>query len=201
VTTSTTGVGVGVRGLRAADAVARLAREGPNLLPSPRPPPAWRQLASQMAHFFALMLWGAGVLAFIAGMPQLGGAIFVVVVVNGAFAFVQESRAEHAAERLRDLLPRRALVLRDGVPVDIDAAELVSDDLVLLAAGDRVSADLRVTESHGLLMDTSLLTGESVPAAGQQTTTSSRARSWSRAKDRRWWRPPGQERVWRLSPS
>jgi calcium-translocating P-type ATPase len=163
VTTTTTGVGV--RGLRAADAVARLAREGPNLLPSPRPPPAWRLLAAQMTHFFALMLWGAGVLAFIAGMPQLGGAIFVVVVVNGAFAFVQESRAEHAAERLRDLLPRRALVLRDGVPVDIDAAELVSDDLVLLAAGDRVSADLRVTESHGLLMDTSLLTGESVPVA------------------------------------
>ena len=116
-----------------------------------------------MTHFFALMLWVAGILAFIAGLPQLGVAIFVVVVVNGVFAFVQESRAEHAAERLRDLLPRRAIVVRDGVPVEIDAAELVVDDLVLLVAGDRVSADLRVTESHALRMDTSLLTGESVP--------------------------------------
>ena len=101
-------------GLRAEDARARLARDGPNVLPSPRPPPAWRQLAAQMGHFFALMLWVAGVLAFIAGLPQLGVAIFVVVVVNGVFAFVQESRAEHAAERLRDLLPRRATVVRDG---------------------------------------------------------------------------------------
>ena len=92
----------GTGGLRAADARARLARDGPNVLPSPRPPPAWRQLAAQMTHFFALMLWVAGILAFIADLPQLGVAIFVVVVVNGVFAFVQESRAEHAAERLRD---------------------------------------------------------------------------------------------------
>ena len=88
-------------GLRAADARARLARDGPNVLPSPRPPPAWRKLAAQMTHFFALMLWVAGVLAFIADLPQLGVAIFVVVVVNGGFAFAQESRAEHAAERLQ----------------------------------------------------------------------------------------------------
>jgi calcium-translocating P-type ATPase len=121
-----------------------------------------------MTHFFALMLWVAGVLAFIADLAQLGVAIFVVVVVNGVFAFVQESRAEHAAERLRDLLPRRAMVLRDGAPLEIDAAELVVDDVVLLAAGDRVSADLRVTEAHALVMDTSLLTGESVPVPASE---------------------------------
>ncbi len=154
-----------VTGLSASDARVRLARDGPNVLATTRPVAPWRQLASQMGHFFALMLWGAGVLAFIAGMPQLGGAIFVVVVVNGVFAFVQESRAEHAAEGLRDLLPRRTMVVRDGAATEIDAADLVIDDVVLLAAGDRVSADLRVTEAHALLMDTSLLTGESVPVA------------------------------------
>ena len=157
-----------VGGLHSADAKARLIRDGPNVLPSPRPPPAWRQLAAQMGHFFALMLWVAGVLAFIADLPQLGVAIFVVVVVNGVLAFVQESRAEHAAERLRDLLPRRAMVLRDGATLEIDAAELVVEDLVLLAAGDRVSADLRVTEAHALVMDTSLLTGESVPVPASE---------------------------------
>jgi calcium-translocating P-type ATPase len=151
------------RGLRTADAHARLARDGPNVLPPPRPPSAWRQLAAQMSHFFALMLWVAGVLSFVAGLPQLGVAIFVVIVVNGVFAFVQESRAEHAAERLRDLLPRRAMVVRDGIPSEVDAADLVVDDLVVLASGDRVSADLRVTEAHALVMDMSLLTGESVP--------------------------------------
>ena len=109
------------------------------------------------------MLWVAGALAFIAGMPQLGAGIFVVIVVNGVFAFVQENRAEHAAERLRDLLPRRALVLRDAARVEIDAADLVIGDVVLLDSGDRVSADLRVLDAHALRMDTSLLTGESDP--------------------------------------
>ncbi len=150
-------------GLTSAEAAARLARDGPNVLPSPRPPPAWRQLMAQMTHFFALMLWVAGALSFVAALPQLGVAIFVVVIVNGVFAFAQESRAEHAAERLRDLLPRRVMVLRGGVPHELDGAELVVGDLVLLSAGDRVSADLRVVEAHALVMDTSLLTGESVP--------------------------------------
>ena len=150
-------------GLTSEEARLRLARDGPNLLPSPASVPAWRQLVAQMVHFFALMLWVAGGLAFVAGMPDLGVAIFVVVIVNGIFAFVQESRAERAAERLRDLLPRRATVVRDGVAMEIDALELVAGDLVLLTAGDRISADLRVTEAHSLTMDTSLLTGESVP--------------------------------------
>ena len=77
-------------------------------------------------------------------MPQLGVAIFVVVAVNGVFAFAQEQRAEQAAERLRDLLPARARVVRDGRPAEIDAADLVVGDLVLLTPGDRVSADLEL---------------------------------------------------------
>ncbi|MDZ4826481.1 MAG: cation-transporting P-type ATPase [Actinomycetota bacterium] len=103
-------------------------------------------------------------LAFVAGLPQLGVAIFVVIVFNGVFAFAQQYRAEHAAERLRDLLPRRATVLRDGRRFEIDAAELVVDDLVALDPGDRVSADLRVVESHDCRVDTSMLTGESIPS-------------------------------------
>jgi calcium-translocating P-type ATPase len=117
-----------------------------------------------MVHFFALMLWAAGVLAFVAGLPQLGGAIFVVVVLNGLFSFVQEYRAERATERLRDLLPRRATVVRDGRPRTVDASELVLGDTVLLAAGDRISADITVATARALQVDTSMLTGESVPA-------------------------------------
>lgn len=150
-------------GLTSEEAVRRLAHDGPNRLPVRKPPPAWKHLLAQMVHFFALMLWVAGALAFVAGMPQLGAAIFVVIVVNGAFAFAQESRAERAAERLRDLLPRRAMVVRDGMPVEVDADELVVGDVVILAPGDRVSADLDLVEAHSLSVDTSLLTGESVP--------------------------------------
>jgi magnesium-transporting ATPase (P-type) len=152
-------------GLTTADAADRTRSEGPNVLPSPPSVPAWKQLARQLVHSFAAMLWIAGVLAILAGLPALGIAIFAVIVLNGVFAFVQEHRAEHAARRLRDLLPRRATVIRDGVRHEIDAAQLVVDDLVVLNAGDRVSADLVAAEVHGLRVDTSTLTGESVPIA------------------------------------
>lgn len=154
----------GVQGLTQAEAAARLTAEGPNELPAPRRVPAWRRLAAEMFHFFALLFWVAGGLAFVAGMPQLGVAVFVVVVLNGVFAFVQEERAEHAAERLRDLLPRRVTVLRDGVQAQVPATDIVTRDTVLLREGDRVSADLRLEVVHSLALDTSTLTGESVPA-------------------------------------
>lgn len=156
---------VQTQGLTAAEAAARLRRDGANVLPVAAPPPAWRLLLGQMVHFFAVLLWVAGGLAFVAGMPELGVAIFVVVVINGVFAFFQEHRAERAAERLRDLLPRRATVVRDGAPVEVDASELVVGDVVALGSGDRVSADLRVLEAHALRLDTSTLTGESVPVS------------------------------------
>jgi calcium-translocating P-type ATPase len=109
------------------------------------------------------MLWIASVLAIVAGLPQLAVAIAIVVVLNGVFAFAQEYRAERAAERLRDLLPRRSTVRRDGIAREIDADDLVVGDLVLLEAGDRVSADLDVRGALQCFVDTSMLTGESVP--------------------------------------
>jgi magnesium-transporting ATPase (P-type) len=150
-------------GLTAGEAAARLTAEGPNQLPVPSVTPAWRRLAAEMVHFFALLFWVAGALAFIAGLPQLGLAVFVVIVLNGAFAFIQEERAAHAAERLRDLLPHRVTAIRDGQPTEIAAEELVRDDLVLLGEGDRVSADMQLEVVHALAVDSSALTGESAP--------------------------------------
>jgi magnesium-transporting ATPase (P-type) len=152
-------------GLAPAEAAARLGRDGPNVLPPPLRPSAWHQLARQLGHFFALMLWAASGLAFLAGLPELGVAIAVVVVVNGVFAFVQEHRAGTAADRLRDLLPQRVAVLRGGERIDVDASDLVVGDVVLLEGGARVPADLRVVQAAGLAVDTSTLTGESVPQA------------------------------------
>ena len=153
----------GPRGLTSAEAATRLAVEGPNVLPVQRRMPAWRLLAAEMVHFFALLFWVAGGLAFLAGMPQLGVAVFVVVVLNALFAFVQEQRAEHAAQKLRGLLPRQVTVVRDGATIEVSAEDLVTGDVVLLAEGDRVSADLRLGRVHALAVDTSALTGESVP--------------------------------------
>ncbi|MDE3136637.1 MAG: cation-transporting P-type ATPase [Acidobacteriota bacterium] len=150
-------------GLSSAEAATRLQKEGPNLFPSGRPPSGWQLLAKQLVHVLALMLWVAGSLAILAGMSELGVAIFLVILLNGIFAFLQEHRAERTAEKLRDLLPRRARVRRDGALVEIDAAHLVPGDVVLLETGDRISADLRLFETHSLSIDRSTLTGESVP--------------------------------------
>jgi magnesium-transporting ATPase (P-type) len=155
-------------GLPSAEAAARLRRAGPNVLPATSATSVWRQLARQFVHFFAILLWAAGALAIVGGLPELGAAIFAVVVLNGLFAFAQEYRAERASQRLRDLVPRRVTVVRDGGPIEIDAADLVVGDVVLLAPGDRVSADLMALEVHGLRMDESVLTGESVPVSVEQ---------------------------------
>ena len=70
--------------------------------------------SAQLTHFFALMLWVAAGLAWIAGLPQLSVAIVIVIVVNGAFSFAQEERATKAAESLRSLVPTKAVVVRDS---------------------------------------------------------------------------------------
>ncbi|MCC6226504.1 MAG: cation-transporting P-type ATPase [Microthrixaceae bacterium] len=150
-------------GLTAGEAAGRLERDGPNRIPEPPRPGAIRQIFAQLTHFFALLLWVGGILAIVGGMAELGIAIFIVIVVNAIFAFAQQSRAERAAEKLRDLLPRRVTARRDGIEVEIDASELVTDDVVLLADGDRVSADLDLIAAAGLEVDSSLLSGESVP--------------------------------------
>jgi magnesium-transporting ATPase (P-type) len=152
-------------GLRGADAAERLRRDGPNTLPVAKGVSWARRLAGQLFHFFAMMLWVAAGLAAIAGLPQLSVAIVAVIVLNATFAFAQERRADRAAEGLRDLLPRRARVIRDGDEVEIDAAELVVGDLVLLEAGARVSADLQIVDAHAARADTSTLTGESRPSS------------------------------------
>lgn len=154
-------------GLNLEEVEMRRKRYGPNLLSCTPHLPLWRRLLSQLIHFFAVMLWIAGGLAILAGMPQLGYAIFIVIVLNGLFSFLQEYRAERAGERLRDLLPQRVMVRREGKIQSIDAIELVPDDVVVLNAGDRISADMRLTNVHGLSIDTSTLTGESVPTTPQ----------------------------------
>jgi magnesium-transporting ATPase (P-type) len=133
------------------------------VLPAGRRPGVGRLLARQLSHFFALLLWVAAGLAVVAGMPSLGVAIVVVVLVNGGFAVMQEHRADRAADRLRELMPARVTVRRGGRRYTVPAADLVPSDRVVLEAGDRVSADLVVVAASGLAVDESTLTGESVP--------------------------------------
>lgn len=156
-------VPTGRAGLTSAEAATRISEVGPNEVPGPRRTPAWRLLLAQLTHFFALMLWVAAGLALLGGMPPLAVAISVIVLLNGVFAFVQEHRADRAAERLGELMPATTRVRRDGRNQSVAVREVVPGDLVLLSAGDRVPADLVVAEAHDLAVDESMLTGESVP--------------------------------------
>jgi len=158
-------------GLTSTEAADRLIADGHNGLPRAKTVPVWRQFVSQLVQFFALMLWTAGILAMVAGLPQLGIAIFIVILINGTFAFAQEYRAERASERLADLLPRRATVIRDSDRWEIDTTELVRGDLVVLRSGDRISADMEVVQAEGLSMDTSMLTGESATVVASEGDT------------------------------
>lgn len=159
------------QGLTSERAAEVLARHGPNILPAARGPSPLVRLWHQLFNFFAVMLWIAGLLAFVARLPELGIAIFVVIAINGVFAFAQEHRAERAAEKLRELLPLRVKVLRDGEHQEIDASEVVVGDLILLADGDRIPADIRLREGRALMIDTSTLTGESVPCPAEDGET------------------------------
>lgn len=149
-------------GLSSSEADARLAEYGPNVLPRQRSEPAWRMLLRQLTHLLAILLWVAAGLALLAGTPALAVAIAVIVVLNALFAFWQEHRADRSAQRLRELVPTSARVVRDGAATSVPVADLVPGDLALLAAGDRVAADMDVVDAEDLEVDESMISGESV---------------------------------------
>jgi magnesium-transporting ATPase (P-type) len=151
-----------VDGLDEREAARRLLQVGPNEIRGETGPPWWRSLLDQLLHPLALLLWVAAALSLTTGVVALAVAIVVVIVLNAAFAFAQERQAEHATEALRDLLPPHARGRRGGAPVEIDVTALVPGDLLLLAEGDRLSADARVI-GGAVEVDMSPLTGESQP--------------------------------------
>ena len=150
------------RGLSGREADRRLVQYGPNALRR-RGGVQWpRELARQLTHPLALLLWLAAGLSFLVGSRTVGIAVVLVIVLNAAFAFVQELQAERAVEALAGYMPQHATVLRDGATRVIEAVELVPGDVVLLEEGERIAADMRLLLG-AVEVDLSTLTGESVP--------------------------------------
>jgi magnesium-transporting ATPase (P-type) len=151
------------QGLAAQEARTRLQRFGRNELPPPPGRSALLRLLLQFHNVLIYVLLAAALITLLLGHFTDAGVIVGVVAINAIIGFIQEGKAERALEAVRAMLARHATVLRDGQRREITAAELVPGDIVLLASGDRVPADLRLLRGKNLRIDEAVLTGESVP--------------------------------------
>ncbi len=150
-------------GLSTREAERRQIQYGPNELRR-RGGLKWpRELARQLTHPLALLLWLAAALSFAVGSDTVAIAVLLVIALNALFAFVQEMQAERAVEALAQFLPQHVTVLRGGKPSSIVAVDLVPGDVVVVEEGDRIAADMRLI-SGAVEVDLSTLTGESAPA-------------------------------------
>jgi magnesium-transporting ATPase (P-type) len=152
-------------GLSGNEAFSRLQQFGANELPEPVDRPLWLKFFGQLTHLMALLLWVAGILAFVSGTPQLGWAIWAVIWINGAFSFWQEFQAEQALAALKKVLPMQVKVEREGQLQQIPARELVRGDVMQLEEGDRIPADGRLVSAESFSVNVSVMTGESLPVA------------------------------------
>jgi magnesium-transporting ATPase (P-type) len=150
-------------GLAEDEAERRLGTYGPNRLPQSRPRSSLLRFLVQFHNLLIYVLVAAGVLAALIGHVTDAMVIFAVVVANAVIGFVQEGRAERALEAIRSMIDPNASVIRGGHRVTIRADKLVPGDIVMLEAGDRVAADLRLIKARNLRVDEAVLTGESVP--------------------------------------
>ncbi|MGO9488344.1 MAG: cation-translocating P-type ATPase [Solirubrobacteraceae bacterium] len=151
------------RGLSDAEAHRRLLQYGANVL-TRRGGPKWpAELARQLTHPLALLLWLAAALSFAVGSQTVAIAVLLVIALNAVFALIQEMQAERAVEALAQFLPQQTRALRDGEPRQIPAVDLVPGDVVLVEEGDRIAADMRIIDGS-VEVDMSTLNGESAPA-------------------------------------
>ncbi len=152
-------------GLNEAEAARQLRHEGPNELPVSRPRSVLRLLREVISEPMFLLLVACGAIYLSLGDRHEALMLIGFVAVIMAITFFQQRRTERALDALRDFSSPRALVVREGRQRRIAGRELVTGDIVLLAEGDRVPADMQLVEAANLAVDESLLTGESAPVA------------------------------------
>ena len=153
------------RGLSEDEAANRLSRHGQNRLTERPGKPAWRRLAAQLGQPLVVVLIMAGLVTVALGEQLDASVIFGVVIINALIGYWQEAKAEGALVALAKSVTTPVTVCRDGHRKQLDSTRLVPGDIVMLAAGDRIPADLRLLQQHALHTDESMLTGESQPVA------------------------------------
>ncbi|MHC4839509.1 MAG: cation-translocating P-type ATPase [Planctomycetota bacterium] len=160
-------LGTSTTGLSSDEATSRMSRDGRNELAPPKATPKIIVLLRQFTGPLIAVLLAAVVVSLLLG--ESGDAAFIagVLCFNALIGFFQEVKAESEIIRLYQLMRTTTRVLRDGQSIEIDAAEIVTGDIVMLESGARVPADMRVIDQNNATVDESLLTGESLPVAKQ----------------------------------
>ncbi|MCP9887625.1 HAD-IC family P-type ATPase [Cyanobium sp. ATX 6A2] len=163
------------RGLEPDQVPRRLQEWGPNSPDQQEQKPAWRRFLGQFHDPLLYTLLVVGLVKLLLGEPGEAVVIWSVTVINAVIGYVQESRAETAIAALARSVRTQVEVIRGGEPRRLDSVELVPGDLVLLEAGNKVPADLRLLQGRNLQIDESALTGESLPVAKGTTAVEAEA--------------------------
>ncbi|WP_295557849.1 cation-transporting P-type ATPase [uncultured Hyphomicrobium sp.] len=174
-------LGATAGGLDSGVARQRLAHYGPNELPAPPGRHPVRRFLAQFHNALIYVLLAGAVAAWSLGHMLDAGVIVAVVLVNAVVGFIQEGKAENALNAIRNMISPHVHVLRDGTRRSAPVAELVPGDVVVLEAGDRVPADLRLLRARGMLIDEAILTGESVASEKSETPVAADAPLGDRA--------------------
>ncbi|HBT48844.1 MAG TPA: ATPase, partial [Caldanaerobacter subterraneus] len=154
---------INFKGLTSQEAQKRLLKYGPNVLEEGRRVSPIQIFLNQFQDFMVMVLLAATLISALMGELADALTITVIVILNAILGFVQEYRTEKSLEALKKLAAPSAKVLRDGEEKEVEASQIVIDDVILLGAGDKVPADALLIEAHNLEVDESILTGESVP--------------------------------------
>ncbi|HKG91106.1 MAG TPA: cation-transporting P-type ATPase, partial [Gemmatimonadaceae bacterium] len=157
-------LGASAGGLDDPEARRRSELVGPNVLRVAKPRSAWAILGAQLRGVIVLLLLAAAAVAVLSGDALDAAAIGAVLAINVALGFATELRARRAMDALLRLDVSRAVVVRGGRRLDVDAAALVPGDVVELEAGQHVPADARLLSASGLRVNEAALTGESAPS-------------------------------------
>ncbi len=158
-------------GLASDEAAKRLAEGGANRLPAPPKPSTLRRFLRQFHNILIYVLLAAALITALLGHTLDTVVILAVVVLNSVIGFIQEGKAEKALDAIKSMLAPHAAVIRDGHRLSIAGEDLVVGDIVLLEAGDKVPADIRLLSAHGFSVQEAILTGESVPSEKNAATT------------------------------
>lgn len=145
----------------------RLAEQGENVISEKQQLPKWRKISKHFTDLLMVVLMVAAILKAISGDFAESGIIFAVVVINGIVGYWQERKAEASLNGLKQMMGKETTVYLHGRRKKVLVASLVAGDLVVLGPGDVMPADLRLMETHDLVIEEAILTGESEPVQKQ----------------------------------